>query len=175
MVPRPSETCAADGRVQLDDAIDVMVPAGVATGQKLRVAGKGNAPTGGGPEGDLFVIVNVADHALFVRRGEDLVVDLPATFTELALGAQVRVPTLDGSTTIRVPPGTPPGRIFRLAGRGLPRLGRPGRGDLHLQVALEVPEQLGAQQRADLETWSRSLDPLAHPKRHRFDEAVRDR
>ncbi len=174
-VTEPCTSCDGEGRVQVDEAIDVVVPAGVATGQKLRVAEKGDAPTGSGPAGDLFVIVHVADHPLFVRRGEDLVCDVPATFAELALGADLRVPTLDGATTIRVPPGTPPGRILRLGGRGLPRLGRSGRGDLHLQLALEVPEQLSADQRAALEAWSRALDPAAHPRRRRFDDAVKAR
>lgn len=175
VVVEPCTSCSGKGRIDLSDEIQVTVPPGVATGQKLRVAGKGSAPTGGGPEGDLFVIINVADHPLFVRRGQDLVVELPATFAELALGAEVRVPTLDGATTVRVPPGTPPGRILRLAGRGLPRVGRTGKGDLHLQIALEVPEQLGPEQRQVLDAWSRDLPSQAHPRRRAFDDEVRAR
>jgi molecular chaperone DnaJ len=174
-VTDPCGTCGGDGRVQLDEAIDITLPAGVATGQKLRVAGKGNAPVGAGPAGDLFVIVHVADHPLFVRRGEDLVCELPTTFSELALVADVSVPTLDGSTTIRVPAGTPPGRIFRLGGRGLPRIGKAGRGDLHIQVALEVPEALAPEQRAALQAWAGTLATDAHPRRRRFDDAVKAR
>ncbi|TVQ92175.1 MAG: molecular chaperone DnaJ [Deltaproteobacteria bacterium] len=174
-IVEPCGECHGEGRVELEDKIDVNVPGGVATGQKLRVSGKGNAPLGAGAVGDLFVIVNVADHPLFARRGEDLVVEMPTTYAELALGADIDVPTLDGRTTIRVPPGTPPGRIFRLAGRGLPRIGRSGRGDLHLQVVLEVPEQLAADQRDALQSWSSSLAEDAHPRRRSFDEAVRAR
>jgi molecular chaperone DnaJ len=168
-------SCDGDGRTPTDDEIQVTVPLGVATGQKLRVAGKGNAPVGSGPEGDLLIVINVADHPLFVRRGEDLVVEMPTTFAELALGAEVTIPTLDGSTTIRIPPGTPPGRIFRLSGRGLPRAGRSGRGDLHVQVALEVPEGLSPVSQADLERWVKSLPHEAHPRRRTFDDAVRAR
>lgn len=174
-ITEPCGECEGEGRISLQDKIDVQVPGGVATGQKLRVAEKGNAPNGTGPTGDLFVVVNVADHPLFVRRGEDLAVDLPVTYAELALGADIDVPTLSGQTTIRIPAGTPPGRIFRLAGRGLPRIGKSGRGDLHLQVVLEVPEQLAADQREALQTWSRSLPDDAHPRRRAFDEAVRAR
>lgn len=169
------ETCSGGGLTSLDDALRVRVPAGVATGQKLKLAGKGNAPRGSGPEGDLYVIVNVADHALFRRRGEDLVVDLPLTYAELLLGADVEVPTLEGTTTIRVPAGSPPGKVLRLAGRGLPRVGRGDRGDLHLQIVLEIPEGIDEEQRAALAAWAGALQPSAHPRRAVFDRAVEAR
>lgn len=168
-------TCDGAGLTTVDDALRVRVPAGVATGQKLKLAGKGNAPRGSGPEGDLYVIVNVADHALFRRRGEDLVVDLPLTFAELLLGADVEVPTLEGTTTIRVPAGSPPGKVLRLGGRGLPRVGRGDRGDLHLQVVLELPEGIDDTQRQALADWASALQPSAHPRRAVFDRAVEAR
>jgi molecular chaperone DnaJ len=175
VVVKPCETCAGKGIVAVDEELEVKVPAGVATGQKLKLSGKGNAPQGEGPEGDLFVVVNVGDHPLFRRRGADVLVDLPLTFAELALGADIAVPTLDGQTSIRIPPGTPPGRIFRLGGRGLPKVGGGPRGDLHLQVSLEVPEALEDPQREALASWSTSLAPDAHPRRQAFDDAVRAR
>lgn len=168
-------TCSGAGSTSLDDTLRVKVPAGVATGQKLKLANKGNAPRGGGPEGDLYVIVNVADHPLFRRRGEDVVVELPLTFSELALGADVEVPTLEGTTTIRVPAGSPPGKVLRLAGRGLPRVGRSERGDLHLQIVLEIPEDIDDAQRQALAEWARTLQPTAHPRRAVFDRAVEAR
>lgn len=175
VVTKACGRCDGDGRTTLEDALKVKVPPGVATGQKLKLAGKGNAPRGSGAEGDLYVIVNVADHPLFRRRGDDLLVELPLTFQEVALGADVTVPTLDGTTAIRIPPGSPSGKILRLAGRGLPKVGRKSRGDLHLQIVLEVPEGLTEAQQAELARWAESLPPTAHPRRATFDRAVEAR
>jgi len=174
-VVKPCETCGGEGRYRIDDALRVKVPAGVATGQKLKLAGKGNAPRGSGAPGDLFVIVSVADHPFFRRRGDDVLVEVPLTFPEVALGTDLTVPTLDGTTTIRIPAGTAPGRVFRLANRGLPRVGRARRGDLHVQVDVEIPEALTDEQRETLSRWSDSLSPNAHPRRAAFDQAIEDR
>lgn len=171
----PCDVCDGDGLRHLDDTLIVKVPPGVAAGQKLKLANKGNQPRGMGPAGDLYVIVSVADHALFRRRGDDLLVDLPLRFDELTLGADVSVPTLDGSTTIRIPPASEPGKVLRLSGRGLPRVGRSGRGDLHLQVHLELPNSLDELQRQAVQALARSLPAEAHPRRAAFDRAVEAR
>ena len=168
-------TCNGEGLVSRDDGVKFKIPTGVATGQKVKLTGKGNAPVGSGEEGDLFVIVNVADHPLFRRRGDDLLVELPLTYAELALGSDVTVPTLEGTTTIRIPAGSEPGKILRLAGRGLPRVNRSGRGDLHLQIVLEVPDNLDPAQSDALADWAGSLPTEKHPKRAAFDRAVGDR
>ncbi len=168
-------TCSGDGRKGVEDSIRVKVKPGVATGQKLKVAGKGNAARGAGEPGDLYVIVSVADHPLFRRRGDDLMVELPLAYHELVLGADVTVPTLEGTTVIRVPAGSEPGKVLRLGERGLPRLGRSARGDLHLHLALEVPTGLSEERSAQLREWSRSLPPSAHPRRAQFDQLVEDR
>jgi molecular chaperone DnaJ len=168
-------TCEGEGRHPVEDALRVRIPAGVATGQKLKIAGKGDAPRGSGSEGDLYVIVSVAEHPLFRRRGDDLIADVPLTFAEATLGADVQVPTLEGTTTIRVPPGTPSGKLLRLGGRGLPRLGQSDRGDLHLQISLEVPEGLSEVQRQQLSAWAGSLSADRHPRRAAFDRATRTR
>ncbi len=172
-VLKTCEPCSGEGRYTHDDVLKVKIPPGVATGQKLRVKGKGDAPAGSGVEGDLFVIVNVADHPLFRRRGDDILVEIPMTFPELALGADVTVPTLEGTTAIRVPAATIPGKMFRLGGRGLPKAG--GRGDLHLQVVLDVPEQLTEEQRLALARWAQNLAPSDHKRRHAFDQALKER
>lgn len=172
---RPCGDCRGEGRMTLEDSLRVKLPAGVATGQKLKLTGKGNAPRGGGADGDLFVIVNVAEHPLFRRRGDDLVVDLPVTLADLVLGAEVAVPTLDGATVIRIPARSEPGKVLRLTGRGLPQLGKSSRGDLHFQLALELPDGLDEAQRRALATWSRSLAPTVHPRRAAFDRAVESR
>jgi molecular chaperone DnaJ len=181
-VERACPDCAGDGRKAIEDVLRVKVPSGVATGQKLKVVSKGNAPRGSGEPGDLFVIVSVADHPLFRRRGDDVMLELPLTFAELALGADVTVPTLEGITTIRIPPGSPPGKVLRLAGRGLPPLGKADggpssnqRGDLHLQLVLEVPAGLEDTQRQQLEAWAAALPRGSHPRRAQFDQLVQER
>ena len=167
--------CSGEGLLTIDDTLKVKIPAGVATGQKLKLSGKGNAPRGSGTEGDLFVIVNVSDHPLFRRRGDDVMVDLPLTFPEVSLGTTVTVPTLEGTTSIRIPPGSPPGKILRLASRGLPRVGRSTRGDLHLQIVVEVPAKLTDAQRDLLSEWAASLNSTTHPRRADFERALEDR
>lgn len=174
-VGRACEACSGAGRRTIDDGLKVKVPAGVATGQKLKIAGKGNAPRGSGSEGDLFVIVSVAEHELFRRRGDDVVVELPLSYAEVTLGAEVAVPTLEGQTAIRIPAGSPPGKILRLAGRGLPRVGRSTRGDLHLQITLEIPTGLDEPAQERLRSWSDGLSPQSHPKRTAFDRAIQER
>jgi molecular chaperone DnaJ len=176
---RPSARCArcgGEGRHPLEDTLKLRVPAGVATGQKLKLKGKGNEAPGRdpGPAGDLLVVVNVDEHALFRRRGADLLCEVPITYAEAVLGADVPVPLLVGSTVIRVPPGTASGTSFRLAGRGLPSDGT-ARGDLHARVFVEIPANVTSEQRAALVDLSRRLGVDAHARRRAYDEAVRSR
>ena len=174
-VSKACRTCEGNGRKPLNDTLKVKVPAGVATGQKLKLSGKGNAPPQPGVTGDLLVIINIADHPLFRRRGNDLMVDLPVSFPTLALGGTVEVPTLDGTTTIQIPAGSPPGKILRLAGRGLPAVSKAKRGDLHLQLRLELPTELTQAQRAELKRWSDTLQDTAHPDQSEFRKAMEER
>jgi molecular chaperone DnaJ len=174
-IEKPCPGCQGEGTLTIDDTLKVKIPAGVATGQKLKLTGKGNAPRGSGGEGDLLVIVNVSDHPMFRRRGDDVMVDLPLTFPEVSLGTTVTVPTLEGTTTIRIPPGSPPGKILRLAHRGLPRVGRSTRGDLHLQIVVEVPGNLTEDQRSALTDWAESLTSTTHPLRAEFERALQER
>ncbi len=174
-IAKSCNRCSGEGRQSIEDTLTVKVPAGVATGQKLKLKSKGNSPSGSGAEGDLFVVVNVAEHGLFRRRGDDVLVELPLTYAELTLGADVEVPTLEGATTIRIPAGTSPAKIFRLAARGLPRVGRKGRGDLHLQVALEIPVNLSESEQGILRDWLQILPENCHPQRSAFDAAVKGR
>lgn len=171
-VTQACDDCGGEGRIGREDTLKVAVPKGVATGTKLKVAERGNDPAGDGRTGDLFVVVDVAEHALFHRRGDDLHVELPLAFHEAALGADVLVPTLDGTTTIRIPAGTPHGRVFRLTGRGLPRFRRGGTGDLHVEAVLEVPDDLSRDERARLDAWAATLPKGRHPRREAFDAAV---
>ena len=167
--------CDGDGLVHHDEEMVVKVPAGVATGQKLKVREKGNEPRRPGKTGHLFVLVNVADHPLFRRRGQDVIAQVPLTFPQVTLGAEVDVPTLGGVTRIRVPPGTPPGKVLRLPGRGLPRVGRTSRGDLHLEVVVEVPSGLSAGDRRALQQWADALGAHHHPFQTKFQQSLQER
>jgi molecular chaperone DnaJ len=145
----PCRDCRGEGRVRGVRKIEVEVPAGVDTGQRLRLAGRGPAAPRGGVPGDLYVTIAVAPHADFERHGEDLVHGLRISLTQAALGARFAIETLDGTEELVVPPGTQPGHVFRLRGRGVPALRGRGRGDLLVRIDVEVPERLGAQE-ADL-------------------------
>jgi molecular chaperone DnaJ len=164
----------------VEEKLKVKVPPGVATGQKLKLRAKGHESaafpgTAPGPAGDLYVVVSVDDHALFRRRGADLLCEVPVTFSEVALGAEISVPTLPGTTTIRIPSGTPSGKTFRLPGRGLPAVDGGGKGDLHVRVVVEVPPALTPEQRSAVAALGEHLGAEAHPARRAWDESLRGR
>ncbi|HEX9467557.1 MAG TPA: J domain-containing protein, partial [Acidimicrobiia bacterium] len=147
-IPSPCQNCRGDGRVRSERSIDVDVPAGVDDGQRLRLSGRGPAAARGGIAGDLYVTVRVAPDPRFERNGEDLLHVRCISFAQAALGSHLAVETLEGSEDLIVPPGTQPGHVFRLKGRGVPALrgrGR-GRGDLLVRVDVEVPAQLSAEE-----------------------------
>ncbi|MFM8944628.1 MAG: molecular chaperone DnaJ [Actinomycetota bacterium] len=140
IVEKPCGTCRGTGVEHRARTLQVKVPAGVRDGARIRLAGRGEPGRGGGPAGDLFVRIAVQPHAFFGRSGANLTLDLPITFAEAALGAEVTVPTTDGSVKMKVPGGTPSGKTFRLKGRGAPRRG--GRGELLVTVQVVVPAKL---------------------------------
>jgi molecular chaperone DnaJ len=144
--------------------ITVKIPSGVADGQRIRLAGKGAPGIRGGPAGDLFVRVHVRQHELFGRKGDDLTLTLPVTFPEATLGTTVRVPTMDGAVTLKIPPGTASGRTFRVRGRGVPRRGGSSTGDLLVTVEVAVPKNLPADAREALEKYAAAQpdDPRPH-------------
>jgi len=140
--------CRGTGNATPLRRIEVTVPAGIQSGQRVRVAGRGGPGAGGGPAGDLYLIVEVTPHPRFERRGDDLHVEVDVPVADAALGGEVRVPTLKGrALALRIPEGTQGGKVFRLAGQGMPRSGG-GFGDLHARVRLVLPEPLTEEQRA---------------------------
>jgi molecular chaperone DnaJ len=164
----PSEPCTAcggRGRKAVRKTLDVEVPAGIADDQRIRLPGRGHAGEHGGPPGDLYVLMRVADDERFVRDGSDLVsvVDVPAPVA--ALGATVTVATLDGSEEIEIPAGTQPGTVITLRGKGMPAIGRRGRGDQQVVLNVVVPRNLSARQRELLTELNESLgeDNLSEP------------
>jgi molecular chaperone DnaJ len=146
-IPSPCRTCRGRGRVPRAEAVSVEVPAGVSDGMELRIETAGEDGLGGGPPGDLYLALAVDPHPVFERRGQDLVAVLELPVSSALLGAEVEVDTLDGPGTLKVPPGTRAGSILRLRGKGVPHLGRRGRGDLLVQVDLDVPERLSRKER----------------------------
>ena len=133
-------SCGGEGRVRRTETIDVRIPAGTANGARLRVPGKGNAGTMGAAAGDLYLRVEVKPHPVFERRGEDIYVKLPVTVMEATLGAKIEVPTIDGRSIVRIPPGTNSGQTLRLREKGVPSARNGKRGDQYVEVQVVVPK-----------------------------------
>jgi molecular chaperone DnaJ len=136
---RRCSTCGGSGQIRRPQSFDVRIPAGVDSGSRVRIPGKGNAGRNGGPPGDLYIITEVEPHAIFERKGDNIYVKVPVTVSEAALGAKVEVPTIDGPATIRIPPGTQSGQKLRLREKGVPSLRAAGRGDQFVEVQVVVP------------------------------------
>ena len=134
VVKEPCTTCGGEGRAKKEKTISVSIPAGVATGNYIPMQGEGNAGRSGAPPGDLIIIVQEKEHPVFARSGDHLVCQVPVSYSTLALGGKVKVPTLNGKASLTVPAGTQSGRVFRLRGRGLPRLSGYGKGDELVEV-----------------------------------------
>jgi len=132
--------------------IAVKVPPGVDDGQHLRLRGQGEASPSGGPAGDFYVFINILPHPQFQRVESDLLLEMPLSFTQAALGTEILVPTLNGRANVKVPAGTQNGTVFRLRGKGMPRLHGIGSGDLHIRVSIKVPTALTERQREILES-----------------------
>ena len=151
IIRHPCKTCRGDGRIEKEKTLEIKIPAGVETGSRLRVTGEGEAGVGGGPSGDLFVVLHVAEHETFERQGANLYSAVPITFAQAALGADVKVKTLDGEEDLKIPAGTQTGTVFRVKSQGMPALGGRGKGDLFVAVTLITPKTLTKEQRKLLE------------------------
>ena len=153
----PCRTCGGGGRVERANTLSVKVPPGVDEGDRIRLSGKGEAGVGGGPPGDLYVQINVADHRIFHREGRDLYCDVPLSFVDAVLGGEIDVPTLDGRIKLKVPAETQTGKLFRLRGRGVPALRGGPTGDLLCRVVIETPVRLSDKQKDLLRQFQDSL------------------
>jgi molecular chaperone DnaJ len=156
-VAKPCTGCRGAGRIVRDRKITAKIPAGIATGQRLRLHGEGEHGSAGGPPGDLYVVVHVQEHHFFHREGDDLFCELPMPFPTLALGGPVKVPTLNGHEDLHIPAGTQSGARFKLRGKGMPNVSGRGRGDLHVIAGVAVPKKLNKEQKHLLEELSKSL------------------
>ena len=162
VVDDPCPDCGGTGVTTQTRTITVRVPAGVRDGARLRIPGKGTPGQRGGPAGDLFVTVHVRPHALFGRKGDDLTLTVPITFSEAALGTTLRVPTLDGAVSLKVAPGTPSGRTLRVRGRGVPAKKRTG--DLLVTVEVAVPQKLNSEAAEALAKFAAAQDDDPRPQ-----------
>ena len=144
---RPCASCNGSGVKQETSAISIDVPVGARDGMRLRLSGKGEADPRGGPAGDLYLVLHVRDHPVFRRQGDDLILDLPITFGQAALGADVEAPTLEGTARLKIPAGTQTHTFLRLRGKGLPSLETGGRGDELARVVIVTPTNLTAEER----------------------------
>jgi molecular chaperone DnaJ len=163
VIENPCSTCRGSGTEHRPRSVKVRIPPGVDDGQRIRLKGRGGPGRNGGPAGDLYVVVRLEPHAIFGRSGDNLTVSVPVTFPEAALGADIAVPTLDGSpVTLRVPPGTRSGRTFRVKGRGVPKA--KGAGDLLVTVEVAVPSKMTAAERKAVEALAdaSTSSPRAH-------------
>jgi molecular chaperone DnaJ len=163
VIDEPCPTCHGSGAERRARQVKVRIPPGVSDGQRIRLKGRGGPGRHGGPNGDLYVVARVEPHPLFARNGEHLTITVPITFAEAALGAEVKVPTLDGPpVTIKVPPGTRSGRTFRVKGRGVPTA--KGAGDLLVTVEVAVPSKLSGEERKAVEALAAatSESPRSH-------------
>jgi molecular chaperone DnaJ len=151
VIEDPCQRCRGTGRERRTKRYTVKIPAGVRDGSRIRLRGKGEAGWGGAEAGDLFVVTRVAPSKLYARRGDDLVVEVPVTYPEAALGTTVEVPTPDGSVSVKVKPGTQDGTMLRVKGKGAPKLKGSGRGDLLARVKLTVPKKLTKKEREAIE------------------------
>jgi molecular chaperone DnaJ len=162
-IANPCAACAGQGRVSQERTLKIKIPAGIGNGQQIRLYGEGEHGVAGGPAGDLYVVVHVSDHAFFQREGNDLYLRMPVTFPALALGTRLAVPTPSGTdSTVDVPPGTASGTRLRVRGKGMPSVQGRGRGDLYVQVVVQVPKKLTKEQRAALETLADAM-PMGKP------------
>jgi molecular chaperone DnaJ len=170
IISHPCQKCRGAGRVTRDRKITVKIPAGIATGQQLRLQGEGESGAAGGPTGHLYVVIHVQEHEFFRRDGLSLFCEVPVNFTTVALGGEIQVPTLEGPETIKVPEGTQTGTTLRLRGKGMPEVGGRSRGDLFATVQVQTPKKLSREQRHLLEQLGKVLPKENFEPRPRQDE-----
>ena len=174
IIDKPCRTCAGKGRIRHTVEQEVEIPAGIDDGQIINLRGGGDAGINGGPKGDLRVNVNVRPHPIFERDGFDVYCEIPITFAQAVLGAEITVPTLDGKVKINIHEGTQPGDEFKLRGKGIQRLRYAGKGDQYVKIVVEVPKDLSKAQKEKLKEFEDIMEDKNYKKRKSFLEKVKD-
>lgn len=170
VVESPCPDCNGTGRTRKTVKIKVDIPAGVDNDSIITLRGQGEPGVNGGPDGDLYIVVNVRPHSTYKRRGDDLYLDLPITFEQAALGAKVQVPGFGETYSYNITPGTQTGSSFRLRGKGVPNVRTGKKGDLYVKVVVEIPTKLGRKEKKAIEEMASKISPDAYPKKSRFDK-----
>jgi len=174
IIKKPCSKCSATGHIRKTRQIKVTVPAGIDDGQTISLRGEGGFGKNGGPKGDIHVTISVRPHPLFTRDGFDVVVDIPITFIQAALGDELVVPTIDGKVKYTVPEGTQTGTIFRMKSKGIPRLNGHGRGDQFVRVNIETPKNLTAAQKDALKHFGNELQSANHQTQKGFFDKMKE-
>ena len=174
VITDPCGNCSGKGKVRKSVKIKVNIPAGIDDGQIISLRGEGEPGIKGGPAGDLYITVKVRPHALFQRQGNDVICEIPITFVQAALGADIEVPTLDGKVRYTIPEGTQTGTVFRLKGKGIPFIRGNGRGDQYVKVSVEVPKKLNEKQKSVLREFAELIGDDAHEQRKSFFNKMKD-
>ena len=174
IVQEPCTSCHGQGRVKKHKTLSVKIPAGVDEGDRIRLAGEGEAGVNGGPPGDLYVQIHLKTHAIFQREGDDLHCEMPISFATAALGGELEIPTLDGQARIRIPPETQSGKIFRLRGKGIKGVRSRDPGDMLCHVVLETPVNLSERQKELLREFESHNQGRNNPKSKSFMEKVKE-
>ena len=175
IIKNPCNTCRGKGKVRRTQKVKVKVPAGIDHGQTVRLRGEGCVGSNGGPNGDLMVDVFIRQHPIFERDGVHVYCEVPITFTQAALGAEIEVPTLDGKVKFDIPEGTQTGKMFSLTGRGIPAVNNPKRrGDHRFTVVVETPTKLTKEQKELLRQLDATMDKKSNPKRNKFFDTIKD-
>ncbi len=169
----PCKKCGGEGRTQQRRKIKVKIPAGIDGGSRLRSSGHGEAGVRGGPHGDLYVVVHVKEHDIFVRQDDDLLCEIPINFSTAALGGEIDVPTLHGAARLKIPAGTQSGTMLRLRHQGMPNVHGRGHGDLLVRILVEIPTKLSRQLREKLEEFAQLANDEAYPQRKSFLEKAK--
>ncbi len=175
VIKTPCKACRGEGSVRKNSKIKVKIPAGIDNDQIISLSGQGDAGKNGGPNGDLLVVARVKPHKLFERQGFDVICEFPITFVEATLGADIEVPTIDGKVSYPIPEGTQTGTVFRLKGKGIPKLhGNGSRGDQYVKINIEIPKNLTEKQKDILREFSDNVEPSSYKERKGFFDKMKE-
>ncbi len=174
IVEKPCKECDGEGRAENTSRIKLKIPAGIQDGSRLRSSRNGEAGIRGGTPGDLYVVIHIHEHEVFERQEDNLYCEVPVTFSVAALGGEIRVPTLEGQASLKLPAGTQGSTMFKLRGKGMPALNSSSRGDLMVRVLVEVPTRLNAEQRKKLEEFAALMGDENTPLHKSFFEKARE-
>lgn len=172
VIDSPCSKCHGKGSIRKTKTIEVDIPAGIDNGQMIKLGGQGELGTRGGPRGDLYIEVNVQSHPLFTREGYDVYLEMPITFAQATLGDKIQVPTLDGKVEYEVPEGTQTGTVFRLKGKGIPKLKSNVRGDQYVKVTVEIPKKLNEKQKELVREFAKECGQEVHQRQKTLSDKI---